>query len=305
MQKKEWEPKKGGFGAQRVKINFQEVENDALKRDKNKELFEQNKAVEETTTKEDEEKKLISMRLAYKDLSIDAKMRGDKLKSMDPKKADQLERLGMGSFGAREVSHNIEDVHVIRQEAPSEEFKPDLYSSKGRNYDDDFEFLGSKRIENQLGIKKEDRFGSNDYYNNSSWSSSKNDKSHSWDNTYEDSSRKNDNDERSKNRKNYESSNSADAQNKFGSAKSISSDQFFGRKDPDLEMKQNISRFEGKQAFGSADLYGNSTPRQHYDFNTPDLSDVKESVRVGVTKVAGRLSNLANGVVTSIQDHYR
>lgn len=35
--------------------------------------------------------------------------------------------------------------------------------------------------------------------------------------------------------------------------------------------------------------------------NTPDLEDMKESVRQGVTKVAGKLSSLANGVMSSIQ----
>lgn len=32
-----------------------------------------------------------------------------------------------------------------------------------------------------------------------------------------------------------------------------------------------------------------------------DLDDVKESVRQGVTKVAGKLSSLANGVMSSLQ----
>lgn len=35
-----------------------------------------------------------------------------------------------------------------------------------------------------------------------------------------------------------------------------------------------------------------------------DLEDVKESVRQGVTKVAGRISSLANGVMSSIQERY-
>lgn len=43
------------------------------------------------------------MRLAYQDLSIQKKQAEDKLKQIDPKKATQLERLGMG-FGARRCS---------------------------------------------------------------------------------------------------------------------------------------------------------------------------------------------------------
>lgn len=40
------------------------------------------------------------------------------------------------------------------------------------------------------------------------------------------------------------------------------------------------------------------------NFQTPDLDDVKESVRQGVHKVAGRLSTLANDVMSSLQDKY-
>lgn len=35
-----------------------------------------------------------------------------------------------------------------------------------------------------------------------------------------------------------------------------------------------------------------------------DLEEVRESVRQGVNKVAGRISNLANAAVSSIQDRY-
>lgn len=39
-------------------------------------------------------------------------------------------------------------------------------------------------------------------------------------------------------------------------------------------------------------------------YTGPDLEDVRESVRQGVTKVAGRLSSLASGVMSSFQDKY-
>lgn len=39
-------------------------------------------------------------------------------------------------------------------------------------------------------------------------------------------------------------------------------------------------------------------------YSGPDLEDVRESVRQGVTKVAGRLSSLASGMMSSFQDKY-
>ena len=38
-----------------------------------------------------------------------------------------------------------------------------------------------------------------------------------------------------------------------------------------------------------------------FSSQAPDMDDVKESVRHGVTKVAGRLSGMASGVMSSIQ----
>ena len=72
-------------------------------------------------------------------------------------------------------------------------------------------------------------------------------------------------------------------------------------------MRQNLSRFEGKSSISSSDLFGNGSPaggggsRHNYGGAGPDLAEIKEGVRQGVTKVAGKLSSLANGVMNSIQ----
>lgn len=44
-------------------------------------------------------------------------------------------------------------------------------------------------------------------------------------------------------------------------------------------------------------------PRNNYGSNLQqyDLDDVKESVRQGVTKVAGKIGSLANGFMSSLQ----
>lgn len=42
-----------------------------------------------------------SMRLAYKDMGAERKKQEEKLKASDPKKAAQMERLGMGFTGSR------------------------------------------------------------------------------------------------------------------------------------------------------------------------------------------------------------
>ncbi|KAM3955461.1 ADP-ribosylation factor GTPase activating protein 3 isoform 2-T2 [Aphomia sociella] len=94
---------------------------------------------------------------------------------------------------------------------------------------------------------------------------------------------------------------------KFGSAKAISSAQFFGEHESRWERDSNLSRFQGSTSISSADYFGNDRPqRQQASFtvSAPDLDEVRESVRAGVTRVAGRLSSLANGVVSSIQERY-
>ena len=48
-------------------------------------------------------------------------------------------------------------------------------------------------------------------------------------------------------------------------------------------------------------LFLGMIPIQPSPLQTPDLDEVRESVRQGVTKVAGRLGSLANNVMSSLQ----
>lgn len=148
---------------------------------------------------------------------------------------------------------------------------------------------------------------------------------------------------------------------KFGSAKAISSAQFFGEQvalcaigavfvavkakrspltdavrlaqDDKWERDANLSRFAGSSSISSAEYFGGERAAaqqrapQGFTVSAPDLDEVRggtiarpgpagaadgrrgavqvrESVRLGVTRVAGRLSSLANGVVSSIQERY-
>jgi ADP-ribosylation factor GTPase-activating protein 2/3 len=305
---------KKGLGAQRVKTNFSEIEAAAQEREKNAELIAASLADQEAKTKEEEEKRIASMRLAYQDLSVERKKQEDKLKSSDPKKAAQMERLGMGYAGSRGVSHSaLSDMTTIEQSKPKSDYSE---SRNNRNQlDDDFEFGFSsgppKYNDSPFGLKKEDSY--------SSWNSSNNsNKPSSWDmdrfetrsgSTIVEDIPSKEEDDRGRSRKSFEVSSSGEAQKKFGSAKAISSEQFFGPRDPDFEMKQNLSKFDGQSSISSADLFGGGGPSPRsqssdYGGTAPDLAEIKEGVRQGVTKVAGKLSSLANGVISSIQDNY-
>ncbi|XP_074645342.1 ADP-ribosylation factor GTPase-activating protein 3-like [Tubulanus polymorphus] len=333
--------KKAGLGAQKVKTNFDEIENQALVRDQEKETLAKMAAKQDAHSKEEEQKKLASMRLAYKDLSLEDERRKkeeDKMKKVDPKKAAQMERLGMGyASQSRGMSHSVmSEMKTIEQEAPIDDRKSkyDRYAPRTRDIDDDFEiigsgFTGSGYKDNLFGSKNDDlgSWGSNKMstweskgstWDKPSWGN--NNKSNSWDIDRFDSkhggftdstipSKSADDWGSGRSRKhqpesNYSSSSSsADAQKKFGNAKSISSDQYFGDS-RNYETKAALSRFEGSNSISSADLFGDGRPNRSSSMNYssgPDLTEIKEGVRQGVTKVAGKLSNIANGVISSIQ----
>lgn len=66
----------------------------------------------------------------------------------------------------------------------------------------------------------------------------------------------------------------------------------------------NLSRFQGSASISSAEYFGRTevpAGGRASGLSAPDMDDVKESGKQGVTKVAGRLSNMASGMMTQIQ----
>lgn len=319
--------KKGGLGATRVKANFAEIEEKANLADKLK----MTPAVQEKlVSEEDQAQALASVRLAYQDLSIQQHREEEKLKATDPNKAKQMERLGMG-FGSRSgVSHSaISDMKTLAQDSSSKSGSSSLSKAFEPNNDffDDYATSmygsgsgssssnGNKNSTSMkdysdatmMGFETIEPFDTKHSIQTmfSPASSTKN-TSISDQPTYS----------RNANKKSPTSASndfeSTDvAQKKFGTAKGISSQQYFGDETSSYERSANLAKFQGSNSISSSDYFGHGSPSSgsggrgsNLQYNGPDLDDVKESVRQGVTKVAGRLSTLATDVMSSIQDKY-
>ncbi|GBN06846.1 ADP-ribosylation factor GTPase-activating protein 2 [Araneus ventricosus] len=293
---------KKGLGAQRVTANFDDIEKEAEKLDRLREQAESEASVE--LPPEEQEKQMASVRLAYKDLSLEQKKTEEKMRQVNPQKAEQLERLGMG-FSGRNVGHvahsAASEMKLIAQDTPSS-------SQKNRGDvepDDDFEFLsftsGPPKYGDSPFLSRESSYRLNDVTAKGSWVNEKMEKRSSIDNLLP-------KDTSGRARKSASTSNigtSDEAQKKFGNAKGISSEQFFGPgKDSEFERKAMLTKFEGSNSISSDDFFGNDSARRSASassYNTPNLYDIKEGVRDGVTRVAGRLSSIANGVMSSLQ----
>ncbi|KAF7996525.1 hypothetical protein HCN44_002157 [Aphidius gifuensis] len=319
--------KTGGFGAQRVKTNFDELEKSVAEA--------QSQDVREPSTtlfgNDEKEQADIDSRLAYKyekNLSEQAKIINERTKNYDSKKASQAERLGMGMNSRSGASHSaFGDMKVIVQESssrkmnttetkynPRDDAEIDTDTTRLNDLDDFF-----SAINTSFSSKTSFKSVNDEYVVISEPEMPKRASSKSmFDN-------KND----SKTTKSSSSSNDSEAQKKFGDAKAISSDQYFRDKSDDnnWERKTNLRRFEGSSSISSSDYFGSGNDGSSMNNNcssrggnfssgsgggggggvggtTVDLDDVRESVRQGVHKVAGRISSLANAAVSSIQDRY-
>ena len=137
---------KKGLGAQKVKKDFAEIEREAEMADNVVTARKEEARVTAAKTEEDKEASMASMRLAYQDLGIQQKKKDQALAKMDPKKAEQMERLGMGfgtggGFGGEKSHSLISDMGMIKQEEPSSARKNQVKTSTKDKFFDDFEVV--------------------------------------------------------------------------------------------------------------------------------------------------------------------
>ncbi|CAF0719375.1 unnamed protein product [Brachionus calyciflorus] len=315
LQKKPMPTKKKGLGAQKVNADFKEIERAITEQERTRELEQQQIAKNKEEQEKLLEKQMASMKLAYNNLDKQREKAEEKFKS-DPKKAEQLERLGM-AVGARGtgISHSaISNMQIIQQDddfshskKPSFGKKADFFdemegsfssktsgfNSKENDYDDMFRGFGSSSKSDWVMV---DKF--NDETNSSA--TTKGPSILSIDNDFKKSNYTNYNTSSSSA---VSSSSNGDATKRFANAKAISSDQYFGTNQmSESEQNQNrMSRFQGSNAISSDDYFGDGRPKPKSNYNT-DMSYIKQDFKEGVTKVAGKLSNMASNVMNSLQD---
>jgi len=303
--------KAGGLGAQKVKKDFSEIEREAEMADLGR-----TKAAEEAkealkATEEDEAKQAASMRLAYQDLSLEQKKTEEKMQKVDPKKAKQVERLGMGVTKKGGFSHSmITEIATIDQEEPSSgrsANRVDEFSSRPKSkFEDDFEFIGGSGLSSSNNNRIESSWEKEFEVMKSSSKITSQPKDN-WSNDFDQDVPKRSGgfDSRPKRPETLSTSSASFDAKKYGGAKAISSDMLFGQ-DQNSGQDANLSRFQGSSSISSAEYFNRqeTTYAAGRGMQTPDMEDVKESVRQGVTKVAGRLSNLASGAMSQLQDKY-
>ena len=99
-----------------------------------------------------------------------------------------------------------------------------------------------------------------------------------------------------------------EATKRFANAKSISSAQYFGGESGSSQggdsHQDKLSRFQGSSSISSEDYFGDGKSKRQSSSgmnNTPDLNVIKQDLKEGVTKMAGKLSNMASNVMSSFQ----
>ncbi len=117
-----------------MNTDFKEIERAMHEQEKNKELELAQQARNKEEQEKNLEKQMASMKLAYNNLDKQREKEEVKLMQTDPKKAQQLERLGMAvSTRSSGISHSaISDMQIIQQDGQFSS-KPSLSSYNKRS----------------------------------------------------------------------------------------------------------------------------------------------------------------------------
>ncbi|KAK4474274.1 hypothetical protein MN116_000362, partial [Schistosoma mekongi] len=314
--------KKGGLGASKVKTDFSAIVSAAEQADAAKESQIPLSKQDVRDTEKPEEERLTSLRLAYKDITDECERQDTtaNMRSADPQRAKQVERLGMGKIrtGNREISHSaFSNIQKIEQE----NLAPTHTSSISSNLDPFFTSTYGNRdrdSRNFFDSADDHLFGDSTTHGmNGGWAKSKQ-RGSDWDEHFSDTFNQKPNKTRdlsaviedfsTKSCKESTFISSAQTETKtdsnefikkFANATSLSSDAFIDRNDSE---SNGFSRFQASSSISSDDYFGRPKVRQSQV--SYELQNIKDGVKQSVTKVAGRLSNLATDVVHTLQDRF-
>ena len=273
-----------GLGAQKIKKSFSEIEAQAEMEQKEQDKFPPTPGEDQSTGFHD---------LGYREP-----------KNLDPQKAKQAERLGMGVGRVMSQSHSASgSMDTIDQMGPvrTSQNRMDHISTGSRNYggNDDFGgFSGTSKYDppsysgyssRDRDVPSSQRFGKHSAFGSQSSANKPSNQVSSFGSMQSGSSSS----------KSYGSSHggtSDEAQSRFTSAKSISSDQYFGRTSRDDQFEDiSVSRFSGSSSI-SSDQYFGRAERKTRDSDGADFSGIKD----GMSKI----SAAAGKMLESIQDRY-
>ncbi|CAK8683387.1 unnamed protein product [Clavelina lepadiformis] len=310
--------KVGGLGGKKVaKADFVQLEKNAEEEDKVKHRLSVSSGTSDGVKAKIEESSAESFRLAYQDITVKEKQNNMKLSKMDLNKKEQAQRLGMGMGRTDGVSHSM-DMKTINQVTPVKTSRRGKYKDKDDIFYDAFSSSSKSRGNRWDDSDSDDDnasdSGRKDFYP-SSKKSSKDDPlqtfsitpitdTHRADSTvFMPATTSEPKANRQRNiKKPSNSATGEDYLNKFKGAQAISSDMLFGSSGSQYNDEQNIKRFEGYSGISSDQYHGRS---QSYRSNPGGhMEDIKDGVKEGVRSVAGKLSNIASDLASTLQDRY-
>uniref|UniRef100_A0A8R1DQ20 Arf-GAP domain-containing protein n=1 Tax=Caenorhabditis japonica TaxID=281687 RepID=A0A8R1DQ20_CAEJA len=295
--------KKNTLGAQKVRINFDDIEQRAAEKERQEaaevaasKLAYQAEQDGKAKAEHAAEVAKLSAKFAVQDIDAQRKQMEAKV-AKDPTKAASVDRLGMGGVGRARAAHSVaggirsikqDDVLTFKKPVSSKEEDDwevidDKYAKKSSSNEDDF-FAKDYTTSSSKKAQKEDDFF--DAYESQPAQKSRYSASSSSSNTYSKAPT-------TRLTAGSSPASDVDIQKKFGNAKAISSDMYFGNNEMDFETKSALSKFEGQSSLGSEDLWGNGS-QQRQNSQVPDMSELKDSFRAGATKVAEKWSTLSS-----------